>query len=270
MSEGNGRTVLITGGAAGLGRTLVDRFLAAGYAVGVLDRRDGLAPEPPAELRDRVLYQHGDVCDPAAHERVVARMLERYGRIDTLVANAAIWDFSRNLMDMPIQQLADSFDELFGVNVKGYLLAARASAEAIGAVGGSMIFTLSNAALYPGGGGVLYTGSKHAGVGIVRQLAYELAPRVRVNAVAPAGMATTLSGPSGLGLSDTRMGENWDGEAFATRVPLAFVPTPEDYAAAYEFLADPAAARAITGIVLPVELGMGVRGLRNVSGGVPL
>lgn len=53
-----------------------------------------------------------------------------------------------------------------------------------------MVLSLSNAALYAGGGGPLYTASKHAGVGLVKQLAYELAPNVRVNAVAPTAMAT--------------------------------------------------------------------------------
>lgn len=64
-------------------------------------------------------------------------------------------------------------------------------------------FTLSNAAWYPGGGGPLYTASKHAATGLIRQLAYELAPKVRVNGVGPCGMATDLRGPQALGQSDT-------------------------------------------------------------------
>ena len=58
-----------------------------------------------------------------------------------------------------------------------------------------MIFTLSNAAFYAGGGGAAYVASKHAGVGLIRQLAYELAPEVRVNGVAPGGTVTPLKGP---------------------------------------------------------------------------
>lgn len=66
-----------------------------------------------------------------------------------------------------------------------------------------MIFTLSNAAWYPGGGGPLYTASKHAATGLIRQLAYELAPKVRVNGVGPCGMASDLRGPQALGQSET-------------------------------------------------------------------
>jgi NAD(P)-dependent dehydrogenase (short-subunit alcohol dehydrogenase family) len=70
---------------------------------------------------------------------------------------------------------ATGLDELFAVNVKGYLLGARAAAEALRPTRGSMIFTLSNASFFPRDGGPLYTASEHAGLGLVRQLAYELA-----------------------------------------------------------------------------------------------
>lgn len=114
------------------------------------------------------------------------------------MGNAGVWDFNTRLEKMDLAQLDASFDELFGVNVKGYLLAARAAAEALRASSGSMIFTLSNASFHAGGGGPLYVASKHAGLGLVRQLAFEFAPQVRVNAVAPGGTATALRGPASL------------------------------------------------------------------------
>ena len=64
--------------------------------------------------------------------------------------------------------------------------------------GGSMIFTLSNSAFYAGGGGILYVTSKHALVGMIRQLAFELAPQIRVNGVAPGATSTPMKSLEGL------------------------------------------------------------------------
>ena len=87
------------------------------------------------------------------------------------------------------------------------MLAARAAAEALRASQGSMIFTLSNSAYYAGGGGPLYVASKHAGLGLIKQLAYEFAPDVRVNGVAPGGTVTPLRGPESLGKQERRLSE---------------------------------------------------------------
>lgn len=263
------RAVLITGGASGLGARLAERFAGEGWYVGVLDRRPSL-PDELEEIRraGSLALTVGDVTDPEAYTESVEGLTAVAGGVDAVVANAGIWDFNRALLDMDPLALSESFDQLFSVNVKGYLMAARCTAEALARRRGSLVLTLSNAALYPGGGGPLYTASKHAGVGIVRQLAYELAPAVRVNAVAPAGMSTQLAGPTGLGLDGARIDDDYDGETFASRVPLGFAPSVDDYVDAYLYLADGARSRAVTGIVLPVELGMGVRGLRNIAGGV--
>jgi 2,3-dihydroxy-2,3-dihydrophenylpropionate dehydrogenase len=120
-------------------------------------------------------------------------VLDRFGRLDCFIGNAAIWDHGATLIGRGGEELERGFDELFAINVKGYLLGAKAAAQALIASEGSIIFTLSNSAFYPGGGGPLYTASKHAGVGLVRQLAYELAPKVRVNAVAPAAWPATCA-----------------------------------------------------------------------------
>ena len=87
-----------------------------------------------------------------------------------------------------------------------------------------MVFTLSIAALRAGGGGPLYTSSKHAGIGLVRELAYELAPFVRVNGVCPAGMATDLRGPDASGLDERALMANVDPDVDAQRLPARFLP----------------------------------------------
>ncbi len=149
-----------------------------------------------------------------------------FGKVDVYVANAAIWDGNTALLDLPEDRLDAAFEEIFAINVRGYLLGATAAAPALFESCGNMIFTLSTAAVRAGGGGPLYTASKHAGVGLVRQLAFELAPRVRVNAVAPAGMATDLRGPQALELGDRASMADLDPSACARPIRSISFPPP--------------------------------------------
>ena len=80
---------------------------------------------------------------------------------------------------------------MLGVNVKGYFMGAKAAIPELMKTRGNMVFTLSTSSYYVSGG-TLYVASKHAALGLVRQLANELAPTVRVNGVAPSGTATGL------------------------------------------------------------------------------
>ncbi|KZY41732.1 hypothetical protein A3731_11845 [Roseovarius sp. HI0049] len=266
MAEGDENVVLVTGGASGLGSALVRAFRQRGSSVVVLDRSRQALDRLQDDLgTDDVAYVCGDVTDLSANEDAVSVAMDRFARLDTFIGNAAIWDFSVSLMELPPDKITEAFDEVFHVNVLGYILGSRAAAPALAKSRGSIVFTLSNAALYSAGGGPLYTAAKHAGVGLTRQLAFELSPKVRVNAVAPSGMATALSGPPSLGFDSRDFKADWNAERFASRVPLGFVPTAEDYVGAYLYLAD-RSARATTGVVLPVELGWGIRGLHKACG----
>ena len=80
------------------------------------------------------------------------------------------------LADLADDDLTRAYDELFGVNVRGCIFGAKAALPALRKTGGSMIFTASVAGLNSGGGGALYTASKHAVVGLIRELAVELGP----------------------------------------------------------------------------------------------
>lgn len=265
MGRLEGQSVYLTGGASGLGLAIVRRFVAEGARCVVLDRS---APPPDAAeaLGEVVLFIEGDVRDAAAHERAVAAALAQFGRLDCFVGNAGIWDFNRSLRSMDAATLESGFRELFDVNVLGYLLGAQASADALVDSGGSMIFTLSNAATMSNGGGVLYTAAKHAGLGVVRQLAYELAPRVRVNAVAPGAILTGLSGPASLGL-DSQTIRSLGFETVADRiVPLGRIPEIEEYVPAYVFLAARDENVPATGMVLRYDGGLSVRGFLSANG----
>lgn len=266
MGRLQGQTAYVTGGAGGLGLAIVERFVAEGARCAVLDRS---APDAVrwAALGDAVWFVAGDVRDAAAHERAVAEAVQAFGGLDCYVGNAGIWDFNRSLLSLDAEALRSGFDEVLGINVLGYLLGARAAAPALIESGGSMIFTLSNAATLSNGGGVLYTAAKHAGVGLVTQLAYELAPKVRVNAVAPGAILTNLSGPSSLGLGDQTI-RSVGFEAVADQiVPLGFLPAVEDYVPAYVFLAARDENVPATGMVLKYDGGLSVRGFMTPNGG---
>ena len=266
MRRLEGQVALITGGAGGLGLAVAERFVAEGARWVLFDRNAARLEQAAAALGDAAACVEGDVRDADANASAVALAVERFGRLDCLVANAGLWDFNRSLLSMTADELAAGYEELLGVNVLGYLHAARAAAPLLVESGGSMVFTLSNAAHLSNGGGILYTASKHAGVGIVRQLAYELAPRVRVNAVAPGAILTGLTGPRSLGLDSMEIG-SLGFEAVADRiVPLGFIPSVADYAAAYVFLAARAENVPATGMILNYDGGLAIRGFLTPNG----
>jgi 2,3-dihydroxy-2,3-dihydrophenylpropionate dehydrogenase len=262
MGRLDGTVAYITGGASGLGRALVARFIGEGARVGVLDLSDAGCAALRAEFGDALVATVGDVRDYAWHAGAVELTLAQFGRIDTYIGNAAIWDGNVSLVNLPGERIGDAFDEVFGINVKGYLLGAKAAADALIASEGNIIFTLSMAALHASGGGPIYTASKHAGIGLVRELAYELAPQVRVNGVAPAAMATDLRGPRALDLNTPQMA-NVDQALMRSGYPLNFFPTPEDYVGPYVFLASKTEAATVTGIVVESDLGLSARGVRK-------
>ncbi|MFX1734294.1 3-(cis-5,6-dihydroxycyclohexa-1,3-dien-1-yl)propanoate dehydrogenase [Paraburkholderia sp. A1RI_3L] len=261
---------LITGGGSGLGLALVERFLDEGAHVGVLERSAEKVAALQTRFGEKIVAVQGDVTRYADNERAVTAVTARFGKLDTFVGNAAIWDHAASLISLSPERLAEGFDELFSINVKGYLLGAKAAADALIASRGSMIFTLSNASFYPGGGGPLYTASKHAAAGLIRQLAYELAPKVRVNGVAPCGMASDLRGPASLGQDGIRIMDSRSPEDIASILPLQFFPNPDDFTGPFVLLASRANNRTLSGVMINADAGLGIRGIRHVAGGLAL
>lgn len=259
--------ILISGGASGLGRAVVDRLVAEGARVAVLDRSERGLADLRAVHGAAVVGVQGDVRSLADNRRAVAACVSGFGRLDCAIGNAGIWDFSTNLLALPDESIDRAFDEVFQINVKGYLLLAKAALEALVESRGSMIFTISNAGFYPDGGGPLYTASKHAAVGLVRQLAFELAPHVRVNGVAPGGISTDLRGPDALGMSQRSIATIDLAKSAPERVPVGTLPAASDYAAAYVFFACRADNVPATGSILNYDGGFGIRGLRQTMGG---
>ena len=266
MTRLNEQVILITGGASGLGRAIAARCLKEGARVAVLDRSEQKLGELKDALGDSVTTTVGDVRSLADNNRAVEDCLAAFGRLDCAIGNAGIWDYSTNLLDLPADKIDRAFDEVFHINVKGYLLLAKAATPALVDSRGSMIFTISNAGFYPDGGGPLYTASKHAAVGLVRQLV-ELAPFVRVNGVAPGGITTDLRGPGSLGLAERSIANLGLADYAKERVPIGQLPTADEYAGAYIFFAAREDNVPAAGSILNFDGGLGIRGLRQTMGG---
>ena len=256
----DGQVALVTGGGSGIGRAVVERYVAEGARVAVMDRAPGRGEGLRRELGDKVAAIAGDVARLDDNRRAVAATLAAFGRLDIFVGNAGLLDGFIPLADMPEERLAAACDELFAVNVKGCILGAKAALPELTKAEGCMIFTASGAGFTSAGGGVIYTASKHAVIGIVRQLAVELGPRVRVNAVAPGGTITDLRSVAALALEDrSQFALPGAAERIAAGNPLHLAMQPDDLAGAYVFLASRANARGITGSVVSVDAGSTLR-----------
>jgi 2,3-dihydroxy-2,3-dihydrophenylpropionate dehydrogenase len=258
---------LITGGGSGLGLALVERFLDEGAQVAVLQRSMEKVELLQRRFGGKVLAIAGDVANFHDNVQAVQATLQRFGKLDTFIGNAGIWDHYADIVHTSGEQLDRAFDEIININTKALILGAKAALDALLTTEGSMIFTLSNASLYPAGGGPIYTASKHAAVGIMKELAYELAPKVRVNAVAPSGMNANVKGASSLGQDKIGLLDGRDLQRIANGMPLGFLPEPEQMTGAYVLLASKHNNRTLTGVLINAECGLGIRGLRQPRAG---
>ena len=214
------------------------------------------------ELGSAILPIVGDVAQWPVNRDAVATTLSAFGQLDIFVGNAGIYDHGASLASLTGESLSSGFDELFSINVKGYLLGVRAALDALLKSRGTVILTASYASFFPSGGGVLYTASKHAVAGLVRQLAYELAPDIRVNGVAPGIAPTILKGVTSLGQAPRPSVL----EGTEKMVPLQSTPEADAYGGLYAFLASSADADHITGSIFNADSGLSIRGLARPSG----
>lgn len=266
-----GDVALVTGGGSGLGRAVAERFVAEGARVVVvghdaaqLEATVAAQPDP-----ERWLAVEADVRDTDALHAATDAALARFGKLDIVVPNAGIWDFQRQMTRLSGAEIGAVFDELVAINVKGYLLTVEATWRELVKTRGSIVMTLSNASFHTNGGGAVYTAAKHACLGLMRELAYELSPRVRVNGVAPGGMNTDLRGPASAGLEERSISASFAKNAGSKAViPLHDSSTdPRDFTAPYVLLAARAQSGTITGEVISADGGIGVRGFATPAGG---
>jgi NAD(P)-dependent dehydrogenase (short-subunit alcohol dehydrogenase family) len=236
-----GRVVVVTGASGGIGAGIARRFAEAGAGVAIGYRGDRAGAEAlAAEIGAAAIAVHADVTDDAAVEALMQATVDRFGRIDALINNAALQDHGA-FAELP----GAAFDRMLQANVGGAFRCTQAAARRMGE-GGAIVNIASISGLEPAFGHAHYCASKAALIMLTRAAALELGPRkLRVNAVAP-----------GLIWRDG-LDKNWpEGLArWLAHVPLGRVGQDEDVADACLFLASPA-ARFITGATLTVDGGV--------------
>lgn len=255
------RVVLLTGGTSGIGRALSEGLRQRGCNVVELDRSsDPSTATSQISTPGQLVRVVGDVCDPDVNSRAVDVALAEFGRLDAFVGNAGVHDGGVRVGDISAHELAELTRRVLDVNVVGYLLGASAAVGPVSAAGGTMVFTLSDASFVVSGtgAGIAYVASKHAALGLVRALASQLAPRVRVNAVAPGGIVTGLrtadSGKAGRRVfTDPEVAE----AAIRDLNPLGAVLKPEDLVPHYLYLLTDQ-SRGLTGHVVRPDGGLSV------------
>ena len=267
------QVALVTGGGSGIGRAVVDRYVEEGAQVAVVDISPARLEEVAAAHGKRVLTIQGDVTTLEVNENAVKKTVEAFGKLDVFVANAGLGDAFRELIDIPPGDVARMYKEIFDLNVLAVILGSRVAAKELVKTNGSIIVTLSNSSFYPDGGGVMYIASKHAALGIVRQLAHEFAPMIRVNGVSPGATKTDIRMPASFGLDErgerirTHTHPSNKDAAVEAVPPLKMHADPADHSGAYVLLASRRDSKAMTGSIVNTEAGLGVRGLRRVRGG---
>lgn len=257
----NGRltrhVAIVTGAASGIGRAVAQRFATEGARVVAVDRHSDVE-----QLNsDSITGIAGDTTNVETNQRAVATALEQWGHLDTFVGNVGVFDYFRPFDAYDPTTLIEATQVFTNVNLTAQLIGARCALDALVETSGSIIFTGSGAGTHPNGGGVLYTATKHALHGAVRQLAAELAPDVRVNAVAPGGTRTALAGSEVLGDHDRQL-HDWSPleRAMKNGTPLGLLAEPEDHASIYVLLASRHESRAMTGTIVASDGGLAVRG----------
>lgn len=186
-----GKVVVVTGAARGIGQTYAMALAAEGAAVVVCDVND--CEETVAsvtKMGGRVLSGKVDVTSEASMQQLVAKALATFGRIDGLVNNAALYG---QLKSSKFENIPDAeWDAAMSVNVKGIWNACKVVVPALRAAGGGSIVNITSlAATYGMPFRLHYTTSKAAVIGLTRGLARELGKdSIRVNAVAPAAVMT--------------------------------------------------------------------------------
>ncbi|GCF15869.1 sorbitol dehydrogenase [Haloarcula mannanilytica] len=266
----SGETVVVTGGASGIGRAVARRFGDAGATVLIADIRehpvDGAESTPTHELIEdnggRAIFVETDVSDPDDVAAVVEASRE-FGGVDVMVNNAGIYREASL-----IETGTAAFDQVFAINVRGVFAGCRAAARQMLARDdpGCIVNTASISSEYAQVGHTMYDASKGAVMMITRVGALELAKHdIRVNAVAPGVIETTFgtdnpeieqTNTDGFILESADIPEIGEQKVSAD-IPMDRMGTPDELAGSYLFLASEAASY-VTGHLLYADGGYSI------------
>ncbi len=218
---------------------IAERLSSDGFALGYATHERGDEEREICErlsARGPVEWVSGDLADAAVPARLVDEVAERFGRLDVLVNNAGI-----TVSKPALELTAEDFDSIFAVDVRAAFLASIAAAKAMGEKGGVIVNNTSVHEHIPRPGFALYAPAKAALGMITRSLALELAPAIRVVAVAPG--ATQVEG------------NEFDAVKLKQEIPLGRAGLPQEVAALVSWLVSDEAAY-ITGTSYLIDGGM--------------
>ncbi|OPX10162.1 SDR family NAD(P)-dependent oxidoreductase [Mycobacterium sp. AT1] len=248
----SGRVAIVTGGGSGIGAAIVRRFAAEGLQVVAVGRDASRLERIAAETGADTMA--GDVSRTVDAERIVSSIMDRYGRLDSLIANAGGHGY---------HAVGDTTDEEWAQSMRGNLdtafVMARAAIPPLVDTRGSMVLVSSLAGLFAGPSVAAYTVAKHAMIGLSKSMARDYGPRgVRVNAICPGWVRTPMADAEMAEFAASR-GESEataeDGyRLVSTDVPLRRVAEPAEIASAVWFLTSDDAS-FISGATLVVDGG---------------
>lgn len=249
MKQAKQKTVVITGGNRGIGLSITEAYVAAGYYV-VVGARQEL--DLTRKFGDKVRFVPTDVRVPSAHEKLVAAALEHSGTLDVYINNAGFSEWR------PIAAIDENFlDDLLATNLKGAFWGCKAAANAMESSG--CIINISSIAGKRGSSNnSAYCASKFGMNGLTQSLAKELGARgIRVNALCPVlirtdGLIEALKSPYGPAKADP---DKFMADFAAGNAALGRLPTGAEVGSACIFLSSDAAS-AITGQCLNVDCGV--------------